>query len=90
MDTEAFNHFKWAYSSGPKTARFVFSGKPERTKQKKRTHGYPVDKVNRRWESNALQVATQGTTRTWKMNQLFTSPHYTTRWQEIPMVGLIE
>jgi len=45
-----------------------------------------LDKVNRRWGSNSLQVASQGTTKTWKMNQSFTSPHYTTQWKEIPVV----
>lgn len=45
-----------------------------------------LDKVNRRLGNNTLQVASQGTTKTWKMNQSFISPHYTTRWQEIPVV----
>jgi len=45
-----------------------------------------LDKVNRRWGNNSLQVASQGTTKTWKMNQSFISSHYTTRWQEIPVV----
>ena len=45
-----------------------------------------LDKVNRRWGSNTLQVASQGIKKAWKMNQSFISPHYTTRWQEIPVV----
>lgn len=45
-----------------------------------------MDRVNQRWGSNSLQVASQGTKKTWKMIQSFTSPHYTTRWQEIPVV----
>ena len=45
-----------------------------------------LDKVNKRWGRNTLQVASQGTKKPWKMNQSFISPHYTTRWQEIPVV----
>ena len=47
-----------------------------------------LDKVNKRWGSNTLQVASQGIKKPWKMNQSFVSPHYTTRWQEIPVVEL--
>jgi DNA polymerase V len=45
-----------------------------------------LDKVNKRWGRNTLQVASQGIKKPWKMNQSFISPHYTTRWQEIPVV----
>jgi DNA polymerase V len=45
-----------------------------------------LDKVNRRLGNNTIQVASQGITKPWKMNQSFISPHYTTRWQEIPVV----
>lgn len=44
------------------------------------------DKVNRRWGRNTLQVASQGTKKLWKMNQSFVSPHYTTQWEELPVV----
>ena len=45
-----------------------------------------LDKVNKRWGRNTLQVASQGTKKPWKMNQSFVSPHYTTQWEEIPVV----
>jgi DNA polymerase V len=45
-----------------------------------------LDKVNKRWGRNTLQVASQGIKKPWKMNQSCVSPHYTTRWQEIPVV----
>jgi DNA polymerase V len=45
-----------------------------------------LDKVNKRWGRNTLQIASQGTTKAWKMNQSFVSPHYTTQWEEIPVV----
>jgi len=45
-----------------------------------------LDKVNKRLGSNTLQVASQGIKKPWKMNQSSVSPHYTTRWQEIPVV----
>jgi DNA polymerase V len=45
-----------------------------------------LDKVNKRLGSNTLQVASRGIKKTWKMNQSFVSLHYTTRWQELPVV----
>ncbi|WAC07957.1 MAG: Y-family DNA polymerase [Thermodesulfobacteriota bacterium] len=45
-----------------------------------------LDKVNRCWGRNTLQIASQGIKKPWKMNRSFVSPHYTTRWQEIPVV----
>jgi DNA polymerase V len=45
-----------------------------------------LDQINKRLGSNTIQVASQGTKKVWKMNQSSVSPHYTTRWQEIPVV----
>jgi len=45
-----------------------------------------LDKINRRLGNNTIQVASQGTTKPWKINQSFISSHFTTRWQEIPVV----
>ena len=64
----------------------LFSQENLKERNKKNELMATLDKVNKRWGSDSLQVASQGTTKTWKMNQSFTSPHYTTRWQEIPMV----
>jgi len=44
-----------------------------------------LNKVNRRWGKNTLQVASQGTKKAWKMNQSFVSPRYTTQWEELPV-----
>jgi len=64
----------------------LFSTLDPQERNKKTELMATLDKVNKRWGSNSLQFASQGIKKPWKMNQSFISPHYTTRWQEIPMV----
>jgi len=64
----------------------LFSQANPQERDKRKALMVTLDKVNKRWGSNTLQVASQGTKKAWKMNQSFISPHYTTRWQEIPVV----
>lgn len=42
-----------------------------------------LDQVNLRYGRETLQVATQGTTRKWRLRQERLSPAYTTRWSEL-------
>jgi len=46
-----------------------------------------VDRVNREWGRGALRHAREGTDQTWRMRQGRRSPRYTTRWEELPVVG---
>jgi len=64
----------------------LFSQANQKERNKKAELMATLDKVNRRWGSNTIQVASQGIKKPWKMNQSFVSSHYTTRWQEIPVV----
>jgi len=64
----------------------LFSQASLKERNKKTELMATLDKVNRRWGSNSLQVASQGTEKAWKMNQSFISFHYTTRWQDLPVV----
>jgi len=44
-----------------------------------------IDNVNKREGKGALFLAAQGTNKPWYMRQQFTSPQYTTKWQDIPV-----
>lgn len=60
---------------------------PDSHKRNKQTNLMAcLDTVNKRLGRNTLQVASQGITKTWKMNQAFLSSRYTTRWKELPVV----
>ena len=45
-----------------------------------------MDRINRVQGRGTLFLAAQGVSRPWYMRQQFTSPQYTTRWQDIPVV----
>ncbi len=45
-----------------------------------------VDGINRRWGSHTMDYAAIGTLQPWQMKREFLSPHYTTRWGELPVV----
>ena len=45
-----------------------------------------IDAVNRAKGKGAVFLAAQGVSRPWYMRQQFTSPEYTTRWSDIPVV----
>jgi DNA polymerase V len=47
-----------------------------------------LDEVNRRYGRQTLQVATQGTTRKWRLRQEKLSPGYTTRWSDLMEIRL--
>jgi len=64
----------------------LFSQAGQKERNKKTDLMATVDKVNKRWGKNTIQIASQGIKKPWKMNQSFTSTHYTTQWEEIPLV----
>jgi len=45
-----------------------------------------VDALNRQWGRGTVFFGASGTDRSWAMRQEMTSPRYTTRWSEIPVV----
>ncbi|MCY4100682.1 MAG: translesion error-prone DNA polymerase V subunit UmuC [Rhodobacteraceae bacterium] len=45
-----------------------------------------VDRMNQRYGSETLRIASSGTERPWMMSREFLSPSYTTRWKDIPTV----
>jgi DNA polymerase V len=48
-----------------------------------------LDAVNRRWGSNTLRYAAVGVQQSWQMKRQFLSPHYTTRWSDLPIVRAV-
>ncbi|MBU4485996.1 MAG: Y-family DNA polymerase, partial [Candidatus Delongbacteria bacterium] len=42
-----------------------------------------IDSINKKWGNNSLFIASAGIRRKWTMRRQFTSPHYTTDWNEI-------
>lgn len=47
-----------------------------------------MDGINRRQGKGAVFLASQGVSKPWYMRQQFTSPEYTTRWNDLPVVHL--
>ncbi|MCY3675655.1 MAG: translesion error-prone DNA polymerase V subunit UmuC [Paracoccaceae bacterium] len=45
-----------------------------------------VDRMNQRYGSETIRIASSGTERPWMMSREFLSPSYTTRWKDIPTV----
>ncbi|QLG88332.1 Y-family DNA polymerase [Chitinibacter bivalviorum] len=45
-----------------------------------------MDKINQRWGRGSIGVASAGLEQRWKMRQNHVSPHWTTRWDEIPVI----
>lgn len=45
-----------------------------------------LDNVNHKWGSHTLKVATEGVNRRWRSKREHTSPAYTTRWRDLPVV----
>ncbi len=45
-----------------------------------------VDKINRLEGKGAVFLAAQGVNKPWYMRQQFTSPQYTTKWADVPIV----
>jgi DNA polymerase V len=45
-----------------------------------------MDRINRNEGRGTLFLASQGVSKPWYMRQQFTSPQYTTRWDELPVV----
>ena len=46
-----------------------------------------IDKINNRFNSDTLRLATQPLSPTWGMRQLKKSPSYTTSWKELLVVN---
>ena len=57
-------------------------GQSEKTDRLMRT----IDAVNRVKGKGSVFLAAQGVSRPWYMRQQYTSPEYTTRWSDIPVV----
>ncbi len=45
-----------------------------------------MDRINRQQGKGTLFLAAQGISKPWYMRQQFTSPEYTTRWKDLPVV----
>jgi len=45
-----------------------------------------VDSINSRYGTGALQSGSECLTQKWNMRRAFLSPHYTTRWSDIPII----
>jgi DNA polymerase V len=45
-----------------------------------------VDSINQKWGRDTLRLAASGLERNWGMQQGRVSPHYTTRWSDLPVV----
>ncbi|NJN45204.1 MAG: Y-family DNA polymerase [Candidatus Competibacteraceae bacterium] len=45
-----------------------------------------MDRINRQQGQNTVFLAAQGVRKPWYMRQQFTSPQYTTKWSDIPVV----
>lgn len=45
-----------------------------------------LDSINQRYGNDTLQIAGHGVTRPWQMKRQFLSPHYTTKWRDIPKI----
>jgi DNA polymerase V len=58
----------------------LFSGG---TDEKQRRLMESLDRVNLKMGKDKLKIASQGTTRPWKLRQEKLSPGYTTRWDEL-------
>ena len=46
-----------------------------------------MDQINRRWGRGTLKLASAGFNPSWKMRQENRSPCWTTRWEDLPVVG---
>ena len=46
-----------------------------------------LDQVNNRWGRDILRYASSGLAREWSMKQAWKSQAYTTKWEELPIVG---
>lgn len=53
---------------------------------KKRRFMKAVDSINAKWGRNTVRFAAAGIEKPWRMRRQYTSPHYTTRWSDLPIV----
>lgn len=45
-----------------------------------------LDAINKRYGVGTLSLGSEKLTKTWNMKRAFLSPHYTTRWSDIPII----
>jgi len=45
-----------------------------------------LDAINKRYGVGTLSIGSEKLTQTWNMKRAFLSPHYTTRWSDIPII----
>lgn len=46
-----------------------------------------LDAINQKWGRSTIKVASEGFAKPWAMRQANKSPNYTTRWDELPVIG---
>ena len=49
-----------------------------------------LDQINARWGQGTLRLAREGFQKPWSMRRTRCSPAYTTRWEDVPVVGARE
>jgi len=45
-----------------------------------------LDAINKRYGAGTLSIGSERLSQTWNMKRAFLSPHYTTRWSDIPII----
>jgi len=45
-----------------------------------------LDAINKRYGVGTLSIGSEKLTKSWNMKRAFLSPHYTTRWSDIPII----
>lgn len=60
----------------------LHQGQPEKSDQVMNV----MDKINKNEGKGTLFLASQGVNKPWYMRQQFTSPQYTTKWSELPVI----
>ncbi len=74
----------------PKTARQIdlFQQIPEDFENKTEKLMCLIQQINQRYGSKTLHLAAEGRQQDWAMRRQMISPHYTTRWSDLPVVKI--
>jgi len=65
-------------------SQFALFDTEDREKMKKIS--ITIDEINKKMGHNTLYYAVTGINKKWDMRREHQSPHYTTRWEDIPIV----
>ncbi len=63
----------------------LFEYPSEQAPQKSQRLTETLDQINRKMGRGTLRLAAEGFQHTWKVRTDYPSPHYTTRWDELPV-----